>query len=259
MKTLRLRSVELGCGRPKVCVPLVAVSVAALAGAMTALTPGDFDLVELRADFLVGSAEDQSMVGEAISVVRDALPGEVPILFTYRTTREGGEQETTPHGYVAVLETALASGQVDAIDVEMVTPRTELEQIQARARSADVPIVMSNHEFGCTPPKDELVSRLRTQQDLGADLVKIAVMPSTARDVLTLLDATDEFVTRYAEVPVITMAMGSLGAISRISGETFGSCLSFGSVGRASAPGQLEAAQLTRILEMLHQGVTGPT
>ncbi len=253
MKTLRLRSVELGSGRPKVCVPLVAASVSALATTLTRLVPGDFDLVELRADFLLGSGDDPAVVREAIATVRKALTDAVPVLFTYRTAGEGGQQQIGAEAYLTVLEVALATGNIDAIDVEARSATADVNQILAEARSLQVPVVMSSHEFGGTPPMDELVARLRTQQELGADMVKVAVMASSARDVLTLLEATDEFVTRYAEVPVITMAMGPMGVISRLGGETFGSCLSFGSVGRASAPGQLEAGELRHILEVLHR------
>lgn len=243
----------LGSGRPKVCVPLVAPTLPVLAADLTGLDPAHFDLVELRVDVLLGSAEDLELVRNAIGMVRQALPVEVPVLVTYRTTREGGEQEISVNDYVAVLEAAVATGQADAVDLEMMTPAESLDRVMAAARAGGTTIVTSFHDFAATPPKEELIARLRTQQDLGADVVKLAVMPSSARDVLTLLDATEEFVTSYARVPVITMAMGLTGVISRLSGETFGSCLTFGSVGRTSAPGQLPADELRRILELLHR------
>jgi 3-dehydroquinate dehydratase-1 len=54
-------------------------------------------------------------------------------------------------------------------------------------------------------------------------------------------------------VPAVTMSMGPLGAVSRVAGETFGSCLTFGTVGESSAPGQLDAAGLRATLELLHR------
>jgi 3-dehydroquinate dehydratase-1 len=76
--------------------------------------------------------------------------------------------------------------------------------------------------------------------------------------VVTLLDATECFTSQHAERPVITMAMGGLGVVSRIAGEAFGSCLSFGSVGEGSAPGQVSAGELGRILDVVHRGLVGP-
>ena len=89
-------------------------------------------------------------------------------------------------------------------------------------------------------------------QELGADIPKIAVMPQSKRDVLTLLAATEEMVSEYANRPIITMSMAGTGLISRLCGEVFGSALTFGAVGKASAPGQMNALQLREILSMIH-------
>ena len=68
---------------------------------------------------------------------------------------------------------------------------------------------------------------------------------------LTLLDATLTMKEHYPDTPVITMSMGPLGAVSRISGELFGSALTFGTAGTASAPGQLPAPALSAFLQQL--------
>ena len=90
-------------------------------------------------------------------------------------------------------------------------------------------------------------------QELGADILKIAVMPQNSRDVLTLLSATEEMTRLYAERPLITMSMGGTGLISRLCGETFGSAVTFGAVGKTSAPGQIAADELAQVLELLHR------
>jgi 3-dehydroquinate dehydratase-1 len=113
-------------------------------------------------------------------------------------------------------------------------------------------VVMSSHDFEKTPSRDEIVARLSAQQKLGADVVKIAVMPTSHRDVITLMDATELFVATDATRPVITMSMGGLGVVSRLAGETSGSCLSFGSAGASSAPGQIDAVTLMSILTLVH-------
>lgn len=77
-------------------------------------------------------------------------------------------------------------------------------------------------------------------------------MPRSAKDVLTLLSATENVKSLYPDEPLITMSMGKLGAVSRISGEIFGSAMTFGSAKKASAPGQIEVTALQKILEILH-------
>ena len=77
-------------------------------------------------------------------------------------------------------------------------------------------------------------------------------MPVERRDVLTLMQAT---LDRYAEseTPLITMSMGALGCVSRLCGELTGSCLTFGTAGEASAPGQMDARTLRRVMESIQQ------
>jgi 3-dehydroquinate dehydratase-1 len=80
-------------------------------------------------------------------------------------------------------------------------------------------------------------------------------MPQTAEDVLTLLAATNEMHNKYADRPIITMSMGPLGVISRLSGEVFGSSMTFGAVGTSSAPGQIPVDGLAATLEILHKSL----
>ena len=89
-------------------------------------------------------------------------------------------------------------------------------------------------------------------QKENADIAKIAVMPESERDVLILLEATQEMASNYADRPIVTMSMKGMGAVSRIAGETFGSAMTFGSLEEVSAPGQLELSKLKAILEIMH-------
>jgi 3-dehydroquinate dehydratase-1 len=47
------------------------------------------------------------------------------------------------------------------------------------------------------------------------------------------------------------MSMGKLGAVSRFTGSVFGSALTFGTVGKSSAPGQIPAVKLKELLSFL--------
>ncbi len=78
-------------------------------------------------------------------------------------------------------------------------------------------------------------------------------MPESPRDVLTLLAATERYVTTKGVRPAITMAMGPLGLVTRLAGETFGSSVTFGAVGSRSAPGQIDATALRGVLDVIHE------
>lgn len=246
-----LRGVVLGTGRPKVCVPLVATTTAGLAEAARAL-PLEADLVELRIDFF-DAVDDRRAVAGAIEAVRENLSDDVPILFTFRSKPEGGQREMEPQAYERLVLLAARTEGVDAVDVEMFTELGSLERIVNGTHEHGRVVVMSSHDFEHTPTVEQIVARLTLQQDLGADVVKIAVMPESAQDVLTLLQATEEYVSTIGVRPAITMAMGPLGVVTRLAGETFGSCLTFGSSGAASAPGQVDARELRGVLELLHR------
>ncbi len=252
-----LRSLVLGDGRPAVCVPLVARTASALGEAAGQLTRASYDLVELRVDHLT-AVDDAEKVREAVAAVRAALPDDVPVLFTFRTKQEGGDRDITPEEYGDLLTRTIRDGGVDAVDVEMFTQPDIREAVVETAHHAGVVVVMSSHDFAGTPPRAEILSRLLQQQEHGADVVKLAAMPASPADVLTLLAATDDFRSGPGLVPAITMSMGPLGAASRLVGETFGSCLTFAAATAdgASAPGQLDAAGVRAALELLHGAST---
>ena len=96
-----------------------------------------------------------------------------------------------------------------------------------------------------------MVARLTAMQRVGADLPKLAVMPTCRADVLELLAATAEMADCHPETPVITMSMGALGAVSRLCGEAFGSAMTFANPGTASAPGQVPLDVVNAVLECL--------
>ena len=123
------------------------------------------------------------------------------------------------------------------------------------AHSYGVKVIASNHDFDATPEKDEIVRRLRMMQDYGADIPKMAVMPRNKQDVLTLLSATLEMSEQFADRPIITMSMAGTGVVSRLTGETFGSALTFGAATKASAPGQINVNELAQVLDIIHKSL----
>ena len=216
-----------------------------------AICSTEADLVEWRADWY----EDVSAFSEVIKtadMLRSIL-GETPLLFTFRSAREGGEKELSLESYAALLENVAKTGFVDLIDVEVFSGDDAVKNIIQTAHAHGVKVIASNHDFEGTPAREELVARLCKMQDLGADILKIAVMPQTRSDVLTLLSVTEEMSSRHTSRPVITMSMGRTGTLSRLCGEVFGSAVTFASFGKVSAPGQIAIEDLKAGLCLLHK------
>jgi 3-dehydroquinate dehydratase I len=249
-RQLTVRGVVIGRGMPKVCVPLTGKSISELREEAALIKRVDADMVEWRADFF-NDIEEVGEVMAALTVIRSSLP-EIPLIFTFRSSKEGGEKELSLKEYVKLNERVTESGLVDFIDVELFSDEGAVKKLVKKAHENHVLVIVSTHDFEKTPPKEEILYRLRKAQELGADLPKIAVMPKDASDVLTLLEASHIMSTQYADRPIVAISMAGTGMISRLSGELFGSALTFGTAKKASAPGQMPAAELKKVLSLFH-------
>ena len=237
MQTVQIKNVTLGEGAPKIIVSLMAKDIAAVKSEALAYRSADFDILEWRGDHFTAIADTAA----ALDALREL-----------RSKKEGGEQEIAPEAYIALNIAMAESGLVDAIDLELFTGDALVSQAIARAHAKGVKVIMSNHDFHKTPAKEEIVKRLTKMQELGADVPKIALMPESKADVLTVLAATLEVSEKIADRPIITMSMSKTGVISRLAGEVFGSAATFGAVQKASAPGQISVTALRTVLSIIH-------
>ena len=184
MKTVQVRNITLGEGRPKICVPIVGQTkddILLEAGTFARIP---VDVVEWRVDWF----EDVFDTDKVLDVAKDlqTVLKDTPILFTFRTAKEGGEKAISNEAYKALNMAVAKSGYVDLIDVEVFTGEEIVKSMIQEAHSYGVKVIASNHDFDATPEKDEIVRRLRMMQDYGADIPKMAVMPRNKQDVLTL-------------------------------------------------------------------------
>lgn len=212
------------------------------------MSSNNADLIEWRIDFF-DQVEDTEKLVETAKKLRQVM-GKMPLLTTFRTHFEGGVKKLSEEEYFDICRILIKEKATDLLDLELFRKTSKLKEIITEAHENNIYIIMSNHDFDKTPATSELERRLTLMKTYGADIAKIAVMPNSARDVLNLLLATDNMKYKL-NCPLITMAMGDLGKVTRISGEVFGSCLTFGTVGDASAPGQIESTNLKGILDTL--------
>jgi len=244
--TVKIRDLVIGEEMPKICVPVMGKKKEDIyAAAIEAVKRKSVNIVEWRAD----DFEDvfkKSAVSEVLENLRKIL-GNIPLLVTFRTRAEGGRCEASSEAYFDFLETVTASGKADMLDIELLAG--DIAEALEKAKSAGLVTVVSNHEFFKTPSKQCIVQRLRQMERLGADIAKMAVMPEKAEDVLTLLSATLE-AKEVLSCPIVTMSMGQLGLVSRLCGQQFGSAITFGLAGEASAPGQIDADSLYAVLKL---------
>lgn len=261
--TVRLRQVTLGSGPAKIAAPLCATTPADLLREADAVVAAGADVAEWRIDYLLAARGLTTPPDDLVTVLaglRERL-GDIPLLATVRTAAEGGEVSLRDAelGVVvrALIEAAGDGAGHDAVDVELARGEV-LPDAVTRAHELGVVVIASAHHFDRTPPRAEMLAELTRMAEAGADVAKLAVMAHDPMDVLELLAATHEATQRLA-VPVITMAMGPDGVVSRLAGEVFGSVLTFGAVTRASAPGQVDVARLRDAVALVHETGHTPT
>lgn len=231
----------------KTIVPITAkTKEQALAQAQVIANTADADLAEFRIDLLSFASDTKQVI--ALGHELKKILGHKPMIATIRTKNEGGQLEISDADYGKTYQAYLKNPFMDWLDVEMFRDQKVVSEIVHKAHQNKVLVVMSNHDFQKTPSQDEIEKRLLKQDQMGADILKIAVMPKSKQDVFTLMNATLK-VSQQTTKPLLTMSMGQLGTISRVATANMGGSYSFGMIGQASAPGQIDVTKLKQILQ----------
>lgn len=249
MKPIRIRGKP--ARYPLICAPLVGASRDAVLSEAAAALAARADIVEWRVDHYggIGSANEVMDTGRAL---RRALGG-LPLLFTRRSVEEGGRPVPISERQAAALCAEVsAAGVADLVDFEMSSAPESMNAVREATRRHGVGLVCSFHDFERTPP--DLLGRFRRAQELGGDVAKVSVMARGPEDALTLLAATLR-ASQTLEPALIGVSMGPHGALSRMIGFAFGSALTFGVAGAASAPGQMPIGELRAAIEIARKAL----
>ena len=224
--------------KTKIVVPIMLTELAEL----EKVSVSDYrtaDIVEWRADFL-SADEILEMAPKFFEKFKESK-----ILFTLRTVREGGNIQVSEKKYLQILKEILTYNPA-YIDVEFFTHGPSF----AALKDFRDQMVLSYHNFDEVP--SDLTNRLIKMHEEGTAFVKVAVMPERECDVLDLLQITRDMTLEYGD-HFISMAMGDLGRLSRISGYLTGSCWTFASLENSSAPGQISLKETEYILDILEK------
>lgn len=253
-KTLECRNITLSNKDTKVCVPITGSSMEEIlsqAEAVKALKP---DIVEWRADYYkTNEAVKSSELIKLLELIHKALEN-IPLLFTYRTESEGGEGQAEFERYadycVSIAKEA-ARNNVAFVDIELYGKKDEQEitELVTAIQNCGVKVIGSNHHFDKTPAEDKMFEIMSAMEEMGADVCKLAVMPRKKEDVDILIKVS-EMADNKLSVPIITISMGELGAVTRVCTRLTGSVLTFAAGVNSSAPGQPKCDMLKELLKI---------
>ncbi len=262
MKEISIKGFTFGDGTPRIFVPLMGRSDEEIMSHAN-LIRKEIDrldekyadhpelrvaVIEWRADYYDKLA-DLDALKEMLSKLRELFSDRL-LLFTFRSEEQGGELRNDRVGsnLEPIMATAIRSGMIDLVDIEATCGNYKIARATTGAHMMDVKVIMSYHDFQKTPHDEEIVNKLRDMDILGADILKIAVMPRNEFDTRRMMELNERMVSESFK-PVVLISMGDIGMPSRFKCKETGACLTFGIVGDASAPGQIEVSDLIALLK----------
>lgn len=248
---LVIQRLQQSGGIPIICSPITGVTEEQILEECEIVFESGAELVEWRVDFFEHALHIETVL-ETLPKVKSRL-NRLPILFSFRTEEEGGEKSISTMEYLALKKAVIKTGMVQFIDIELFRDEKVVLELVATAKEHHVQTVVSNHDFIRTPSRTDMLSVLKKAIEIGADIPKLAVMPESEEDVLRVMDVNLQLKRENPNQPMIMIAMGKLGVLTRMSGELFGSAITFAAAKQASAPGQLSVHQLKNILQLLHE------
>ena len=246
------RGRKKGGETPLIGAPLVARTKERLLAEVAGILAKKPDLVEWRADHFKAVADTAAVLDTARAL--RAACGTLPLVFTCRSSKEGGQRIALDDERIVELYAAVAASRL--VDFELEHDARLVQRVRESAHANETRLILSYHNFGYTPGIEFLVDRFLEAERQGADLAMVSVMPRDRADVLTLLAATAR-ADEKTHIPLISMSVGPLGAVTRMVGGLFGSCLSYAVGETASAPGQIPIGDLVTVLDILRRSRGG--
>lgn len=224
------------------CIPIVASDLNEAKTLIDSALEIGPDFIEFRFDSYEDSVED------LIKLLKEAKK-HTGIIFTYRKQEEGGVRYSDNDERLRVIDEFIDNKVIDYIDVEMQNDKKFLDHV--RTSSKDLDLILSNHDFNKLPEIDEILDRFNKALKTG-DVIKGAYKVNDDQDIIDLIEIGHEFKSENPHTPLILIAMGDHGVISRVYPELFNSNLIFISNLKGSAPGQLSYNNTIKLREKLN-------
>ena len=235
MKELKCRKFTLNNEKPLICVSVTGANLAEIKEQAKVIKRLNPDIVEWRADCLKIEDEEKDTfeIAYALKCVHKALKS-YPLIFTFRSKEEGGTRHVNfqkYREYYHFVSLEAKKNNVELVDIEMFGKRDVpgLDDMISEMHDMGLKVIGSFHDFNRTPKRREILDILKTMEDRGADVCKIAAMPRHKGDVFSIYNAAQD-ADKELKNPIIAISMGELGAITRVALTQTKSVLTFASL-----------------------------
>ena len=197
------------------------------------------DLLELRIDCL--KRQDTDYIQK---IIKDIRTVNLPVIATIRSKAEGGKCNMKDAERLRIFKAIMPL--VDAVDIELSSKKI-LNGVIKEAHRFKKRVIVSYHDFRNTPAEGQLNAIIKNSRKAGGDIVKIAAFAKDKRDIIRLASLN------ISQNDIITIAMGRLGVVSRLFFPMLGSLLTYCSVTKSSAPGQMPLKTAAKLLKEIRK------
>lgn len=247
---VRVRHAVFGGDSYLLCAPLVSTTHEQLLVDANSIMTSRPDLIEWRVDYYEGYPEPAPIM-ESLTALRD-VASDTPIIFTSRHAAEDGLLDISDEQKFALIDEVTLSGMVDLVDIELQYGVSRIAKWREILHERNTKLIVSAHNFKTGWRPKQIREILLSEQQAGADIVKLVTRVTNVQELADLSDAIHEARQTFLHVPVIAGAVGSVSALMRVMGDCLGSDMTFVSAGgKKSHASQLHIDDLRRLRERL--------
>jgi 3-dehydroquinate dehydratase-1 len=208
------------------------------------------DFIEWRRDSFKG--EDLAEERRLLKTIEE-MRGGTGLIYTFRSVLEGGAVLAEDALRLQAIKNCIDCGGADYIDVELNSAPGFVPAVRQSLQGTACGLILSCHDFQKTREPSEIHEILQAMEEAGGDVLKLAMTAKNAQEAREAAEAVIAYSLK-SDRPVIHIAMGEGGRMTRIFPEWTGGSMTFAAGRETTAPGQMDADTIRKLRRMVMAG-----
>ncbi|MDG6997559.1 MAG: type I 3-dehydroquinate dehydratase [Nitrososphaerota archaeon] len=202
------------------------------------------DVVELRVDHL--DERTKACVSEIVT------SSPVPVVATVRSERDGGLFPSANETQRLELIEQVIENSPAFVDLELEIDTHIRSALTNKARRKHVGVIVSYHDFRCTPSLSKIAKIAKSELRTNPDLAKLVFTPRDAGDVSKILEMASRLFPGNRSYTIF--GIGGLGKVTRLTSLLLGGSLIYCSLGKTNPKlGQINANEVIDYLQRMER------